>query len=94
MKPLRITRDISPRETDEIVGACRCGARWTGEAVAHCPTCHLTFASVAGFDDHRDRREGRCRSEAELAERGMEPNDAGQWRRPMPADRNPWNKEK
>lgn len=32
----------------------RCGAHWPNhEALNHCPTCHLTFASLASFDAHR-----------------------------------------
>lgn len=77
-------------------GHCtRCGAEWFGSKICHCSTCHLTFTAVGGFDEHRtgkthhfdpalDTR--RCRRPEELRERGLEPNDEGQWRRPRPLD--------
>jgi len=38
--------------------SCRCGARWTGQRMAHCAAdCHRTFTSVTAFDRHRHRRE-------------------------------------
>lgn len=81
---LRITQDIAPHETDDkIRGYCRCGASWLGEAVCHCATCHLTFGSSSGFDEHRDRKEGRCRTPDELRTRGLEPDEDGHWRKPM-----------
>jgi hypothetical protein len=88
MLPERIAgKGVEIQPDDEIIGACRCGARWTGEAIAHCATCHLTFASVNGFDAHRDRRgEGRCRAPDELRKRGLKPNESGHWRRPRPLD--------
>lgn len=67
-----------------ISGSCECGARWRGELACHCATCHLTFRSVGGFDEHRTA--GHCRTEAELIKRGMEPNEAGHWRKPRPLD--------
>lgn len=63
-------------------GRCNCGARWSGLDVAHCAACHLTFTSVRPFDEHWFH--GRCRTDAELRERGMEPNDKGWWRHPRP----------
>ena len=87
MLPERIVGKTVQALSDEIIGACSCGARWSGEAIAHCATCHLTFGSVSGFDDHRDRRgDGRCRKPDELRTRGLEPNDAGHWRRPRPPE--------
>lgn len=78
---------------DIIPGFCACGAQWRGGNFAHCPTCHLTFRSVNGFDRHRDRRgEGRCRTQEELRERGFEPDEGGIWRRPQTGDIH-WNKE-
>jgi hypothetical protein len=72
---------------DAVPGVCKCGARWSGGNFCHCPTCHLTFRSVSGFDQHRDRRgEGECRSTDELRKRGFEPDADGIWRRPRPDD--------
>lgn len=87
---VRLSRATDPTEPiDELyVGACRCGARWQGEAIAHCAVCHLTFTTVANFDFHLYK--GRCRTEAELRDKGYEPNDAGHWRKPMPEGHNPW----
>lgn len=89
---LKLTRDLSvqvPRD-DEILGACGgCDTVWTGESTCHCATCHLTFGSVTGFDDHRDRstKTGpRCRPPDELRKRGYEPNGNGHWRRPRPEE--------
>lgn len=72
-------------------GMCRCGATWTGGKTCHCATCHLTFTTVANFDAHLGTsRAGsgvagpRCRTEAELRERGYEPNAHGYWRKPAP----------
>lgn len=95
--PLRAIPELAPvvdgKDDRAVVGNCiQCGTYWRGALICHCATCHLTFTSVGPFDEHR--YQGRCRTQAELTERGLEPNDAGQWRRPMPADRNPWNKEK
>lgn len=70
---------------DRVVrGSCDCGARWRGELPCRCASCHLTFRSVTGFDEHRSA--GRCRTTTQLAERGMEPNADGQWRHPRPLD--------
>jgi hypothetical protein len=46
-----------------------CPAGWYGGVVAHCITCHLTFATDAAFYEHRVR--GRCRTRAEMHRRGM-----------------------
>lgn len=51
--------------------------RPTGTTMAHCPTCHLTFGSVGGFDRHR--RGGQCLNPTALA---MAERD-GVWRTPM-----------
>ncbi len=69
-----------------MTATCRCGARWFGLSISHCSLCHLTFTSVGAFDEHRDRRAGVCRTEAELTERGMAPNARGHWRHPRPDD--------
>ncbi len=94
--PLQAIPEIAPdgREKDDrtLVGGCgECHTCWRGRLICHCATCHLTFTSVGPFDEHRYH--GRCRTEAELTERGLAPNAAGHWRRPMPASRNPWTKE-
>lgn len=70
-------------------GHClHCGAQWDGYKICHCPTCHLTFTSVTGFDFHRigsdDAR--RCRTPDELTEKGYQPDEHNRWRKPAPAD--------
>jgi hypothetical protein len=30
-----------------------CNNTWTGNVMAHCATCHVTYGSVASFDRHR-----------------------------------------
>jgi hypothetical protein len=79
---------LEPLGDTRITGSCGCGARWEGENVCHCPTCHLSLMSVTGFDLHRFGPVGttRCLTEVELRDKGFEPNDRGIWRRPMPAD--------
>jgi hypothetical protein len=67
---------------------CRCGATWRGFSIAHCAVCHLTFTTVGNFDHHLFR--DGCRTEAELRDKGYEPNAAGHWRKPMPEGRMPW----
>lgn len=76
---------LEPYGDKNIVGFCGCGARWAGENLCHCSLCHLTFMSVTGFDAHRTGPvdAARCRTPEELAKIGLEPNDAGYWRRPM-----------
>jgi len=74
-------REVSDRV---VAGSCGCGAEWRGELACHCATCHLTFRSVGGFDEHRVG--GRCRTEAELTKRGLEPNADGLWRHPRPGN--------
>lgn len=32
---------------------CACGAQWGGSRTCHCSSCHLTFTSLSGFDQHR-----------------------------------------
>lgn len=87
---LRLNRDIDPyaEDVDNIIGTCRCGARWTGERVCHCGVCHLTFTSVGPFDFHQTitRKRVRCMSEQQLRAKGYEPNDNGHWRKPRPED--------
>jgi hypothetical protein len=85
-----VKRDLAAAEpVDELyIGGCKCGARWKGEAIAHCAVCHLTFTTVNNFDYHT-RGGGRCRTEAELRAKGYEPNNAGHWRKPMPEDQRP-----
>jgi hypothetical protein len=86
MDPLPEFRPSTGRHSEDRVirGSCECGAAWRGELACHCGYCHLTFRSVTGFDEHRTA--GRCRTTAELAARGLEPNEAGQWRHPRPEE--------
>src|SRR5262245_19274812 len=85
----RLSEDIDHVPSDEqlYIGSCQCGARWQGESICHCATCHLTFTSINGFNAHRTGSHGhdtrRCRTEAEIRAIGYEPNERGQWRRPM-----------
>lgn len=88
--------DYNPAvDPDLYKGACRCGARWQGELISHCASCHLTFTSVTGFDDHRTGSHALdtrvCRSEAEMRSRGYQPNDAGQWRQPLEGPLHHWD---
>lgn len=81
---LRVSPNIVPdvpESDDVIVGSCNCGVRWTGGAICHCASCHLTFTAVGGFDVHRVN--GKCRTESELRDKGYEPNENGHWRKPM-----------
>lgn len=39
-------------------GCSGCAVTWTQMGVAHCPSCHGTFADVTLFDRHR--RHGAC----------------------------------
>ena len=56
-------------------GACaRCGDRWTGRTICHCPTCCRTFSSASAFDAHR--RGGRCRNPSDA---GLVPVDKQHW---------------
>jgi hypothetical protein len=84
----------TPGSNKPGAGGCRrCGTRWQGEAIAHCGRCHLTFTTVGNFDAHLDGRRNPvpgCRTEAEMRERGYEPNAAGHWRKPMPEGKAPW----
>lgn len=66
---------------------CKCGAKWSGHRIEHCPSCHETFTGTSAGDRHRtgdhalstgpDRR--RCLSADEMRERGMRQNERGQW---------------
>lgn len=84
---------VSTTARGASVASCGgCDARWNANTgLTHCANCHATFGSLSGFDAHRDgpieRR--RCRTEAEMREKGYEPNPRGVWRRPMPAG--PWS---
>ena len=47
-----------------------------------CAACRETFRSVAGFDRHRVGKHGvdrRCRTVAEMLDKGMSRNAAGDW---------------
>ncbi|OHV21203.1 hypothetical protein BBK14_07970 [Parafrankia soli] len=75
----------------QTAGCAGCTTRWPigAGAVAHCPTCHLTFASVGGFDAHRagpTTHHRRCLDEAELRGLGYAPNDLDRWRVPIDPD--------
>jgi hypothetical protein len=76
---------LEPYGDKAVTGYCRCGVTWAGENLCHCSVCHLTFLSVTGFDKHRTGPIGatRCRTPDQLTEVGMQPNEAGHWRRPM-----------
>lgn len=75
-------RDPEPLGPQEIRGSCNCGTRWRGGNVCHCGTCHQTFRSITGFDDHRDHQgDDRCRDATEIRDRGYVPDDNGLWRR-------------
>lgn len=73
---------------DEIVGYCRCGQSWTGEAICHCPTCHRSFGSITGFDRHRRGVVGmaRCLTDDELIGAGLASDLDGIWRVPMDSE--------
>lgn len=45
------------------MGHCSCGAVWRGEDICHCAGCHVTFATVALFAEHRrpTRTRGLCK---------------------------------
>ena len=63
-----------------MMGYCRkCREKWTGLARVHCISCHRTFNSVSGFDEHR--RGFKCTDPLEI---GMKMSDLGIWARPMP----------
>lgn len=72
----------------------KCADIPTGAGWSHCaaPGCHLDFASDAAFREHRvgkfdapkgDPEGRRCMTMEELTAAGLEPNEAGRWRRPM-----------
>ena len=79
--------DTQPDTGLGLLVCVKCGYRGRGFSLCHCPTCHLTFTSIGGFDDHRTGSHAagarKCRSEAEIRERGFEPNGDNCWRRPM-----------
>ena len=78
----------APLEPDELfLGICSsCGARWQGEAICHCTTCHMTFTAIGGFDAHRygshEHDTRRCYNPDQMKARGYEPNERGHWRKP------------
>jgi len=102
MTVLKLDRDPDPEFDNEpdtglgLIDCSRCGFRGRGISLCHCPTCHLTFTSITGFDDHRtgghadDSR--RCRTPEQIKERGYDTNDAGYWRRPMTGQLDHWKK--
>ena len=52
-------------------GQCRhCGEQWTGFGTCHCSSCHMTFAGIDAFDQHRVGTHAR-RSCADPATRGL-----------------------
>lgn len=60
-----------------MTARCTPTCRAPSPSMAHCPTCHRTFGSVGGFDQHR--KQGECLDPADL---GMAERD-GVWRTPM-----------
>lgn len=85
-----VLEKLTPRESVLPFACGRCEARWSGNLMAHCGLtgCHRTFGSVTGFDAHRTGPMGsrRCLTDAELGERGYEPNERGVWRQPRPVE--------
>lgn len=80
-------------DDDTIRGNCNgCSARWTGERICHCSRCHLTFTSVGPFDAHQrwnyqtEPARVKCLTPDELRDKGYEPNENDQWRKPRPID--------
>lgn len=77
---------------------CKCGARWTGLRIEHCPECHETFTGTTAGDRHRtgdhavsvgpNRR--RCRNVVEMLGLGMVKNARGQWTN---GGTSPWAKD-
>lgn len=59
-----------------------------------CIACGLDFKSAKSFDDHRvftnpkkdDWKTRRCLTKKELIDMGMEPDNNGRWRVPMPQE--------
>jgi len=46
--------DLESKGKPQWATCGRCHARWRNrESYAHCPTCHLTFTSNSGFDQHK-----------------------------------------
>ena len=68
---------------------CRAGCEWQqrGSQTAHCGSCHRTFSSERGFDDHRqgDHETGSrvCVDPGTLTDRNQAPRytfSGGVWR--------------
>ena len=53
-----------------------------------CVACGLDFKSVSSFDQHRVGKptQRRCLTEKELRKLGMEQDNNGRWRVPMPQE--------
>ncbi len=64
-------------------GPCkRCRDKWTGKNTCHCTACHRNFKGFRAFDKHRS---GMVCTDPEKL--GMEMNEKGIWRFPMPPGR-------
>ncbi|MEX5636993.1 hypothetical protein [Parafrankia sp. FMc2] len=86
---LRPSTAVPGTSNGQTAGCGGCTTRWPiGTSAAHCPTCHLTFASIGGFDTHHTGPIGnrQCLDEAELRALGYAPNDRGRWRIPLDPD--------
>jgi hypothetical protein len=65
------------RPAEDLPHGCRCGARWSGLRVAHCSVCHVSFSGVNTFDRHR--KDGACRTPAEMGMRPLEGRTSEVW---------------
>ena len=84
--------------------ACNCGARWTGQRIEHCCSCHNTFKGTTAGDRHRvgnhaihagpDRR--RCLTADEMLAKGMSYTENAHGTRMWSTGRgdNPWSTPK
>lgn len=79
---LSVDLDVAHEEVDGYATCGGCTTVWVGHLICHCATCHLTFTAVGGFDLHR--RGGACHTPDQLRARGLEPDEHGHWRKPMP----------
>ncbi|WP_462167207.1 FDXHR family putative zinc-binding protein [Frankia sp. AiPs1] len=49
--PRRRQPEVGPR--GPVTASCAgCDARWTDAATTHCGSCHQSWPTVVGFDDH------------------------------------------
>lgn len=83
----RLDLDLDDAPVDDVLfDEWATDTRGTEADHCWCSICGLHFTSVRPFDEHRtgDIDHRRCRTEDELRERGLEPNQLGRWRRPRP----------